>query len=568
MSEKNTNNEPDFSDLAGKEYGNKLEEKRDHKGKKENKDIQKEDRKIYVINKYSQGILLAESILLNNIPKFIQIINGEIVISDKISLPDIDLVPPQRTEYLSKEYDFGSIDEIKYYIELAKKETLTSLHKKVKTIWKKYIDIDEDFINLCSADTIFSYFQDKMGMTHYLLITGDNNSGKSNILLLFSILGYRPLYDTSITPANIYNFCGSLEEGQGIIIEDEIDDIDNNEEKKRLYKIGYRSGSKVTRMYDNNSILIGNRRKSTRQQGFFTYCFKVFASEKIPDKIKSKGFIERLIILKTIPGDPKYDISEVINDAGDEKLKECYQELIQIRKLLLMFRLLHHTDSFPDIKLNIKNRYKQLTKPLLRLFQKTQVVNEIIESLSKYLVEKNEEKIDSFESMLLSVVIDLVAKFDLILYNDQIWDEIKNRYPKGEIQGKSHSWFIEGYGSISKTKITNICETKFGAKQHRDKENGRGLIFSQEKLNKLSVNYSAIEGIKILESHHGHEGDTYDGDDTYREDMEENNTNDFIDNDIEISKLDSNIQGNSIENNNIEQNTPICDNNNKNEDSV
>ena len=35
------------------------------------------------------------------------------------------------------------------------------------------------------------------------------------------------------------------------------------------------------------------------------------------------------------------------------------------------------------------------------------------------------------------------------------------------------------YGLISKTKINNICETKFRAKVHRDKEKGRGLIFNQ-----------------------------------------------------------------------------------------
>ena len=69
-------------------------------------------------------------------------------------------------------------------------------------------------------------------MTHYLLIVGDNNTGKSNILLVFSFLGYRSVLDTAITPANIYNYGSQLEEGQCIILEDEIDDIDFQDEKK------------------------------------------------------------------------------------------------------------------------------------------------------------------------------------------------------------------------------------------------------------------------------------------------------------------------------------------------
>lgn len=38
---------------------------------------------------------------------------------------------------------------------------------------------------------------------------------------------------------NLFDLLGSLEEGQVVIAEDELDDIDNDPDKKRLYKIGY-----------------------------------------------------------------------------------------------------------------------------------------------------------------------------------------------------------------------------------------------------------------------------------------------------------------------------------------
>ena len=244
-----------------------------------NKEEKNDDgKKTYTINKYSQGIRLAESILINNIPYFIQIINNKPFLSQKISLPDIDIVPPERTEYLSKEYIFHSEEEVNQFIELAKNETLDSLFTKVKkTTLKKYIDLDDDFINILASDVIFTYFQDKLGMTHYLLIVGDNNTGKSNILLVFSFLGYRTILDVAITPANIYNFGSQLEEGQCVIIEDEISDIDDQFEKKKMYQVSYRAGTKVTRMYDNNSsVSDSTKRKSSRQQGFFLFGFKMF----------------------------------------------------------------------------------------------------------------------------------------------------------------------------------------------------------------------------------------------------------------------------------------------------
>lgn len=64
----------------------------------------------------------------------------------------------------------------------------------------------------------------------YLLFVGDNSVGKTNRLTVFQQLEYRPLCDVSITPANIYRFLGNLEDGQGIILEDEIDNIDQQDE--------------------------------------------------------------------------------------------------------------------------------------------------------------------------------------------------------------------------------------------------------------------------------------------------------------------------------------------------
>ena len=73
-------------------------------------------------------------------------------------------------------------------------------------------------------------------------------------------------------------------------------------------------------MYDNNnSGPTNSKRKSSRQNGFFLFGFKMFASEKMPDKIKSKGFLERVIPLKATPGDPEYDISEIVDESGDEQ---------------------------------------------------------------------------------------------------------------------------------------------------------------------------------------------------------------------------------------------------------
>src|SRR6476646_6603224 len=194
---------------------------------KSSSDKKETSKKEFVFYKYSKDIPLAESILIKNHPVFLQIKNGKPILSETIDLGDQILIPPDTSNYLSKEYVFSSREEIEQYIKRAEKENMNSLYQKTKNVWKKYFDSDDETITLCAADTIFTYFQDKLGMTHYLLFVGDNSTGKSNALRIFHHLGYRPLFDVSITPANIYNFLGQFEEGQGIILEDELDNIEN-----------------------------------------------------------------------------------------------------------------------------------------------------------------------------------------------------------------------------------------------------------------------------------------------------------------------------------------------------
>jgi hypothetical protein len=403
------------------------------------------------------------------------------------------LIPPEKNQYLSKEYNFTTIDEIKQYITRAKKENLDALFEKVKNDWKKYFDIDVKTLTLCAADSIFTYFQDKLGMTHYLLFVGDNNTGKSNALRIFHHLGYRPLFDVSITPANIYNFLGQFEEGQGIILEDEIDNIEEQEDKMKIYKTGYVSGAKVTRMYDSPN---GNN-KGKGQQRYNTFCFKAFSSERQPS-YKAKGFSERIFTIKCSPGNPLNDISEVVNDAGDSKHKKLFREIDDLRKLLLVYRIIHYDDQIPDIHLSIKNRDKQLCKPVIRLFNNTKALEEIVASLTKFLYERYNKKLNSLDSYLFSVISDLVKDENTIISNEDLW-KIVCCLPGSFNPYKPQSYQTDEFGNISKTVVTKICEDKFGAHKEHDGEK-RSLVFNKTILQKLKDNYSTVKKIEILDN--------------------------------------------------------------------
>ena len=138
--------------------------------------------------------------------------------------------------------------ELELYIKRARNETFDSLYLKTKLIYRKYVNIEDHLLSILSADTVYSYFQDKFPTLHYNIFVGDNGSGKNSALLVYKYLGYRVFYVVSASAPNYFTFLGEVEECQGTIAEDEAEDIGYNKEKQKILKTGYASGGSVPKV--------------------------------------------------------------------------------------------------------------------------------------------------------------------------------------------------------------------------------------------------------------------------------------------------------------------------------
>jgi hypothetical protein len=470
--------------------------------------------------KYADNDYLAEAILIGNKPYFAVSIkrsllcsNSEniidtaddnddiscnnnnnyfpsIVLQESIPLDETTILKPlEFISYLNKPYVFESKEEFYQYVENGKNEEyLYLLFKQVKSIWKKYVDADNFHISICAADTIFSYLQDKIGLTHYLFFIGNNGSGKSNNLVIFHYLGYRNMMSTDVTAANIYQYLGNLQEGQGTICEDEADNIDENTDKMRIYKNGYSSGFPVYRT---------DTTYGRKQYRFHTFCIKAFAAERTPDSIKAKGFNQRIIELYCAPGFPQYDISEVINPAGEEEHQTLLTELLETRKNLLIYKLLHFHNKIPDIKLNIENREKQLFKPIVRIFQNSQdVLDELLPVISNYVSQKRESNADSLHSRIYQLIKRMIKDENSAeIESAKIWDSVINEL-NGEVI-KAQTIQTSDFGPISQKQIIQILKDVFKAKPPRRHGNARSLVFDPIILDKLSRVYDLDVDVKV-----------------------------------------------------------------------
>ena len=341
---------------------------------------------------------------------------------------------------------------------------------------------------LCTADTIFSNLQDKMGLTHYLFFIGNNGSGKSNNLVIFHYLGYRNMMSTDVTAANIYQYLGNLDEGQGTICEDEADNIDENTDKMRIYKNGYSSGFPVFRT---------DTTYGRKQYRLYTFCFKAFAAERTPDSVKAKGFNQRIIELYCSPGFPQYDISEVANPAGEEAHQELLKGLFETRKKLLIFRLLHFHDRIPDIKLNIENRKKQLFKPIVRIFQDSkEALDELLPVISNYVRQKSESSAASLQARIYQIIKKMIKEENSAeLESPKIWNNVTDDL-NGEVIKKQTIQTPE-FGPISQKDIIYMLKDVFKAKPPKRHGNARSLIFDLKVVDKLGKVYDLDVNIKV-----------------------------------------------------------------------
>jgi hypothetical protein len=467
------------------------------------------------IKKYTAKgtIPLHESVVINKVSKFVYL--------DKDQKPQFvnniervnDILIPGDTFDTNNPipFIFESEEEFKKCLDKARSQDLDSLFVHVETINRKYVDMEPHYHVLLTADMIWTWLQDRFGYNHEIIITGDNSSGKNSQLFVFKYIAYRAFYTVSASAPNYYTKMGNIEEGQITIAEDEAEDIARDKDKRNIIKNGYSSGGSVPKVE-----LEGGR----KSDDWLVYCHKWFAMEELPNDWGMKGILDRSFVLRFVAGDPQYNIKDVLNSADDPKFKPLYDELIETRKIFFCWRLLHHNDPILDVKLNVKNRSSELTKPLIRLFQNSPIALErILDSLSKFMTERNETKAASFDSMLYKVIEDLMEERRKELeQNDPIPDlitlgkmtftnsAIKNMC-KDKMDGMEHPekpgafWSpLEGVGTVTQTRITSTCKSRFKAHPTQVRLSDgpcRVIEFDEKSFKKVKSNYDTVDKIKI-----------------------------------------------------------------------
>jgi hypothetical protein len=484
------NHEAILRSLRDDEHQQQEQEQEQEKRNDESKDKQQKHKRRHATYKYSAkgANNLYEAIILAGQPAFIIYDKDNLKIEAFQNVEEATriLKPPNSEEYPYDPYEFANVDELKSYMERAANESIDSLYQKAKSIVRKYNDQDEHKLTLLAADIIWSYFQDKFSTTHYIAIVGGNGSGKTTIGDTFAAVGYRTVTMTDPSAANIFRVLGRIEYGQCTIVMDEAEKIDKSPDTMNVLKSGYQFNAKISKINMNEEV----------QQWFYPYCLKFIIAERSPSQSDAKGVLDRTFLYTAYKGKPQYDIKEILNPAGNERRQQLLDELVDFRKLMLIYRLIHFHNPISDIDIGLDGRDKELCKPLLQLFNETRSHAEIRSALKEFLDAKNQKKSNLIEAALHRIIVNLVSTLGEKVYSSDIWNRIK----AGSIEGyydekKPNVYETADYGAIYRNTITSIICDKFGAEK-RHTEKGSILKFDAKKLARIGWAYNIESNIQ------------------------------------------------------------------------
>jgi hypothetical protein len=462
------------SPLAGLSGGSK------YRGKTKKQNDKEKDKPKVSIFKYSKRLRgkLHESILLNDEPFFLTYADGQLKTVKQVEEANRILIPPSIEEYPYDPYEFESIEEIKEYEDRAKRETIDTLYQNVKSKVLLYVDQDEKIQNLVSADIHWTNSQDLFSTTHYYDVIGRTTGiGKSSIGFMFEGLAYRCVRMTDPSAANVYRVLERIEPGQCTMVLDEADRIQEDKYMMGILKEGYSIGGKVPKINMNTG----------RQEWFFSYGFKIRIAEDPLSSNKARGLIDRMFVIKAIKGRPLHDIKEVLHPANrDKSLENLHNDLRDLRKLLLVYRLIHFDDPIVNRDIGLEGRDKELCKPLLQLFHGAKAYNEVKTALMSFLDRKNKRKTNtSIDPVLCEIAVNLVSRHGEKVYNSNIWQAIQDSIPGAEIDPKKPNEYQSyDYDTIYRSTALKIIES-FGAEPDRDHD-GRYHRFDLHTLTKTA----------------------------------------------------------------------------------
>jgi hypothetical protein len=360
-------------------------------------------------------------------------------------------------------------------VVLNREDLFWKVYQEIKT----FIDVENIWKDVLSACVLLSYHQEKLQTVPYIFLYGDNESGKSTVLQILKFLCYRPMYGVTVPSADVY---GYLEDSDGIgcILEDEVQGIQKDTDKIKIYKAGYKQGAVVPRtiMLEHDRVI----------KFYKTFCLKACASEQIP---QVKGFRERFLEIPMVEGVPDKEWADIT--------EEDLGRLRNLRNMLLKWRLLSRDWKLPNVELSVKGRLKELWMPILEITHGLTAYDGLCKFVEDQKKERLSTKQDTLEGKIVKVVTEILNEAEGDSFNipfQIIWNNLAEELDGKIDDKKPHVMETSEFFQVTKNKVgyrlREVLSGKSKAIRERDLEGDKivkAYDFNPEKLRRVAKKY-------------------------------------------------------------------------------
>src|SRR5437870_3297582 len=272
----------------------------------------------------------------------------------------------------------------------------SALVSRIRDFVRRHVEVSEDFELIATYYILFTWVYDAFHEVPYVRIRGGYGTGKTRFLLAVgSLCRFAIFASAASTVSPLFRI---LDAFRGTLILDE-GDFRYSDEKSEIVKIlnnGNARGFPVLRT------------EVSPKKEFDPRAYHVFG----PKIIATRGFFQdRALESRCVTEDMRGgQIRSEIPINLDERFHE---EARGIRNQLLLWRLRHFKDARGETRAGARDlepRLQQIFGPLVSVISDVSARQRVVRLVAKYNEDLAEERSESAEAQLLTVIRDLVAK--------------------------------------------------------------------------------------------------------------------------------------------------------------
>lgn len=289
-----------------------------------------------------------------------------------------------------------------------------ALISRIREFVRKYVEVTEDFELIATYYVLFSWVYDAFHEVPYVRVRGGYGSGKTRFLLTVGSLCRLPIFASAAsTVSPIFRLLDSF---RGTLILDE-GDFRYSDEKSEIVKIlnnGNARGFPVLRT------------DVSPKKEFDPRAYHVFG----PKIIATRGFFQdRALESRCVTEDMRG--GSIRRDIPLNLDERFHEEAREIRNQLLLYRLRNakHVRAEIDVSASdLEPRLRQIFAPLVSIISDAADRDKVVSIVRKANADLVEERSETPEAQILTVIRDLVAKPDARLAIQDITQEFLARY--------------------------------------------------------------------------------------------------------------------------------------------